>query len=57
MHRAYIKFKRNHTDFLKLHIHSKYETEVDLDTLGITSEDWDKMSEPEKDKVMREIAI
>ena len=38
-------------------IHSKYETEIDLDTLGITSEDWDNMSEPEKDKVMREIAF
>ena len=38
-------------------IQSKYETEIDLDTLGITSEDWDNMSEPEKDKAMREIAF
>ncbi|MDU9355298.1 hypothetical protein PGS10_11660 [Klebsiella sp. 141153] len=36
-------------------IHSKYEREVDLDELGI-EEDWDEMSEEEKNEVMQEIA-
>lgn len=36
-------------------IHSMYEREIDLDELGI-EEDWDEMSEEEKNEVMQEIA-
>ncbi|MGR7403829.1 DUF7167 family protein [Klebsiella aerogenes] len=36
-------------------IHSEYTREVDLDELGI-EEDWDEMSEEEKNEVMQEIA-
>ncbi|EAO0106741.1 hypothetical protein EU727_08810 [Salmonella enterica] len=36
-------------------IRSKYEREVDLDDLGI-EEDWDEMSEEEKNEAMQEIA-
>ncbi|WP_196094824.1 DUF7167 family protein [Enterobacter roggenkampii] len=38
-------------------IHSKYETEVDLDDFGIESDEWDEMSENEQQEVMREIAF
>ncbi|MFI4031763.1 DUF7167 family protein [Klebsiella quasipneumoniae] len=37
-------------------IHSKYETEVDLDDFGLSSEEWDEMSDPEKDEVMKDVA-
>lgn len=37
-------------------IQSKYETEIDLDDIGIESDEWDGMSEEEKDEVMKEIA-
>lgn len=37
-------------------IHSKYETEIDLDDIGIESAEWDEMSEKDKDGVMKEIA-
>ncbi|EMF5696135.1 hypothetical protein V3954_004605 [Enterobacter roggenkampii] len=38
-------------------IHSKYETEVDLDDFGIESDEWDEMSENEQQEVMREVAF
>lgn len=37
-------------------IQSKYETEIDLDDIGIESDEWDGMSEKEKNEVMKEIA-
>ena len=38
-------------------VHSKYETETDLDDIGVTSDAWDKMSDMEKNDVMREVAF
>ncbi|WP_312387632.1 DUF7167 family protein [Atlantibacter hermannii] len=38
-------------------IHSKYETEADLDDFGIESDEWDEMSEEEQQEVMREVAF
>ncbi|MHA1039995.1 DUF7167 family protein [Enterobacter ludwigii] len=38
-------------------IHSKYETEVDLEDFGIESDEWDEMSENEQQEVMREVAF
>lgn len=37
-------------------IHSRYETEVDLDDFGIESQEWDDMSEEEQQETMREVA-
>lgn len=37
-------------------IHSRYEAEVDLDEFGIESDEWDEMSEKERDEVMKEVA-
>ncbi|EPM3638956.1 DUF7167 family protein [Enterobacter roggenkampii] len=37
-------------------IHSKYETEVDLEDFGIESDEWDDMSEEEQQETMREVA-
>jgi len=37
-------------------IHSRYETVVDLEDFGLESEDWDEMSDEEKDETMREVA-
>jgi len=38
-------------------IHSRYSTNVSLDELGIESDEWDAMSDNEKDEVMRDIAF
>ena len=38
-------------------VQSKYETETCLDELGLTSEEWDAMTDVEKDLVMREVAF
>lgn len=37
-------------------IHSCYEETVDLDDIGIDSEEWDEMSDREREEVMRDIA-
>jgi Ran GTPase-activating protein (RanGAP) involved in mRNA processing and transport len=37
-------------------IHSKYETEVDLEDFDIESDEWDDMSEEEQQETMREVA-
>ncbi|WP_368762526.1 DUF7167 family protein [Klebsiella michiganensis] len=37
-------------------IHSRYEAEVDLDDLGLSSDEWDEMRVQEKDEVMKEVA-
>ncbi|QSW33892.1 hypothetical protein KQ929_08210 [Leclercia pneumoniae] len=37
-------------------IHSRYEAEVDLDDFGISSEEWDEMSDEEQQETMREVA-
>lgn len=37
-------------------IHSKYEQVVDLEDIGMDSEDWDQLEQEEKDSVMQEIA-
>ncbi|MEG4669481.1 hypothetical protein UXP85_24825 [Enterobacter cloacae] len=37
-------------------IHSRYETEVDLEDFGIESDEWDDMSEEEQQETMREVA-
>ncbi|UYU30314.1 DUF7167 family protein [Siccibacter colletis] len=37
-------------------IHSRYEAEVDLDELGIESDEWDQMTQKERDETMKEIA-
>lgn len=37
-------------------IHSKYETEVDLEDFDIESDEWDDMSEEEQQEIMREVA-
>lgn len=37
-------------------IHSKYERVVDLEDIGMESEDWDQLEQEEKDSVMQEIA-
>lgn len=37
-------------------IHSKYEQVVDLEDIGMESEDWDQLEQEEKDSVMKEIA-
>ncbi|ENQ9601361.1 TPA: DUF7167 family protein [Enterobacter hormaechei subsp. steigerwaltii] len=37
--------------------HSNYEQEVDIEEdLNITSDEWDALSETEKDEVMRDVA-
>jgi hypothetical protein len=38
-------------------IHSTFKTTVTLDELGIESDEWDAMSESEKDEAMRETAF
>jgi len=38
-------------------INSTYRTEVELDDIGVSSEEWDAMSDDEKDEVMRPIAF
>ena len=38
-------------------IHSKYETEISLEDIGITSDEWDAMSDSEKDDAMRDVAF
>lgn len=38
-------------------VHSKYEAETCLDDLGLTSEEWDAMTEVQKDIAMREVAF
>lgn len=38
-------------------IHSKYETETSLEDLGITSDEWDAMTDSEKDEAMRDVAF
>lgn len=35
---------------------SRYEVEVDLDDFGLSSEEWDAMSEEEQQETMREVA-
>ncbi len=37
-------------------IHSKREQEISLDEIGISDDDWEQMSEDEKDDTMRDIA-
>lgn len=37
-------------------IHSRYETEVDLEDFGIESQEWDDMSDEEQQETMREVA-
>lgn len=38
-------------------IHSCNKQEIDLFDLGITSDEWDSMTEQERDEFMREIAF
>lgn len=38
-------------------IHSKYETTTTLEEQGIESEEWDAMTDAEKDEVMKEVAF
>lgn len=38
-------------------VHSCRTTEVTLDDLGLTSEEWDKMADDQKDEEMKEIAF
>lgn len=47
--KVYLDSGANHT--------SRYEADVTLDDLGISSAEWDKMSDEEKDGVMREVAF
>lgn len=37
-------------------IHSRYEATVDLEDLGLESEEWDDMSDEERQEIMREVA-
>jgi len=37
-------------------IHSNYKQEIKLADIGIEDQEWDEMSEEEKDAVMQEIA-
>lgn len=37
-------------------IHSRYEATVDLEDLGLESEEWDDMSDEEQQEIMREFA-
>lgn len=36
---------------------SKYETETTLDELGVTEDQWDALSDAEKDNLMRDVAF
>lgn len=38
-------------------IHSNRKRVVDLDNLGLTSEEWDEMSEKDQEETMRDIAF
>ena len=38
-------------------IHSKYETTVSLDEFGISDEEWDQMTEEQRDEIMRDAAF
>ena len=38
-------------------IHSRYETTVSLEELGIEEDVWDGMTEEERDEAMREVAF
>lgn len=38
-------------------IHSKRTVEINLDDIGITSEEWDLMTDQHRDEVMKEIAF
>lgn len=38
-------------------IHSCYKQEISLEELGMTDEEWDAMSDEERDEMMREIAF
>ncbi|NUU68165.1 hypothetical protein HQN64_18945 [Enterobacteriaceae bacterium BIT-l23] len=37
-------------------IESRYEDEVDLDFLGVSSEEWENMNERERDELMKDVA-
>lgn len=37
-------------------IHSKYEQVVELDDIGLTDEEWNEMTENQRDEVMKEVA-
>lgn len=37
--------------------HSCRKVETTLDELGLTSEDWDKLTEGERDEVMKDVAF
>lgn len=37
-------------------IHSKYEQVVELDDIDLTDEEWNEMTEKQRDEVMKEIA-
>lgn len=37
-------------------IHSKYEQVVELDDIGLTDEEWNEMTEKQRDEVMKEVA-
>ncbi|HCL5268784.1 TPA: hypothetical protein N2G33_000879 [Salmonella enterica] len=37
-------------------IHSKYEQIVELDDIGLTDEEWNEMTEKQRDEVMKEVA-
>ncbi|CAH3351425.1 hypothetical protein AI2602V1_3522 [Citrobacter freundii] len=36
-------------------IHSKYEQVVELDDIGLTDEEWNEMTEKQRDEVMKEV--
>ena len=38
-------------------IHSKYKTTVSLDDLGISDEEWQEMTDEQRDVVMRDVAF
>ena len=37
--------------------HSEYSVKISLDDIGISDEEWDEMSDDERDEVMRDIAF